>query len=112
MINTNKKYSLLLGIIWILILLHFLKDLTQDIFEINTILDTLGNITEDLSKFPEWLIWLYHWAMVNTVLCEMYLIYIIPKYFLRKISLLEMKIMWGSIIYVPIMFLLAFLLSL
>lgn len=55
--STGKVILLLiwrkiLPVIFILVLVHFLKDITQDILHIATQLDRLGDVKEDLSGFP------------------------------------------------------------
>ena len=47
-----KNFKKILSIIWIIIFIHFLKDITQDILKIPTFLDYFGNIQEDLSNLP------------------------------------------------------------
>ncbi|GEM_PF-6964985 len=37
--------------LWIVVFLHLLKDITQDLLGVKTPLDLLGNIQEDLSSF-------------------------------------------------------------
>lgn len=108
----NKYTRILLLIVWIIVLVHFLKDVTQDLFGLATILDNLGNIEEDISSFPLWLEYLYHWAMVNTVIGEIILIVLIPKYIFKAISSLEKRLIIGFLIYIPVMFFIAYLLSL
>lgn len=108
----NKYTRILLLIVWIIVLVHFLKDVTQDLFGLATILDNLGNIEEDISSFPLWLEYLYHWAMVNTVIGEIILIMLIPKYIFKAISSLEKRLIIGFLIYIPVMFFIAYLLSL
>ena len=103
----NKK--LLLLAIWIIMLIHFLKDMTQDILGIPSVLDLFGNIQENTSTFPIWLEYLYHWAMVNTFIGELILIFLIPKYIFKTINRLEKLLIIGFIFYIPLIFLLAFL---
>lgn len=114
-INTFMKrhsYKKILGIVlWLIILVHFLKDITQDILGISTVLDSLGNIEEDITSFPTWLEYLYHWAMVNTVIGELTLIFLIPKYIFKSIGNTEKLLIYGIIIYIPVMFTVTFLLS-
>jgi hypothetical protein len=42
----------ILPILWVVVFIHFLKDITQDILQITTFLDWFGNIQEDLSGLP------------------------------------------------------------
>lgn len=50
--NLYKIWRFFLPIIFLIVWVHFLKDITQDILKISTFLDLLGNINEDLSAFP------------------------------------------------------------
>lgn len=98
--------------IFFVVLLHFIKDITQDILGINTILDVLGNINEDISRFPEWLLWFYHWAWINAFFINLLLILIIPKKFVEKnFSKLDKLIVVG-LLYLISMTVIAFLLTL
>jgi len=111
-VKLNSKHKkILLGFIFFVVLIHFLKDITQDLFGISTILDNLGNIEEDISAFPLWLEYFYHWTMVNTVIGEIVLLVLIPKYIFRSISVFEKRLIIGFLLYIPSMFFVAFLLS-
>ncbi len=66
---------------FVLVCLHFLKDITQDILSVPTVLDNLGNIEENINYFPMWLTWLYHWAWVNAFFAELAIILLIPLKF-------------------------------
>lgn len=113
MIRQNSKYKkIILGCIFFIVLVHFLKDITQDLIGVSTVLDNLGNIEEDITAFPLWLEYLYHWAMVNTVIGEAVLIVLIPKYIFNVIIPLEKRLIIGFLTYIPVMFLIAYLLSL
>ncbi len=83
MIYKIWKFSLL--VIFLAVLFHFLKDITQDIFGLATVLDKFGNIEEDISYFPMWLTWLYHWAWVNVFFAEIAIVIIIPLKIKEKI---------------------------
>ncbi len=97
--------------IWLVMLIHFLKDITQDILGIATPLDKLGDIQENISRFPMWFEWFWHWAMVSTFIGEFILILLLPKYIFRLISKTEKYVIIGFLIYIPLMFLWAYLLS-
>lgn len=107
--NYKKIILTLLGSIF---LIHLFKDITQDLLGVKTALDNLGNIEEDISNFPLWLEYLYHWAMINTVIGELILSFLIPKYVFKTINSFEKRLIIGSLIYIPMMFFIAFLLSL
>jgi hypothetical protein len=55
MLIKKEMKKLGLKFIFIVTLVHFLKDITQDILRIPTILDRLGNIQEDLTHLPSFL---------------------------------------------------------
>jgi len=106
-----KLWRLMLIPIYILVVFHFLKDITQDILQIPTILDFLGDVNEDLSRLPETLVWFYHWAMVNTFFIELFLLVAIPKCWKTKqSSKLDLAILI-SLFYLLAMFSLATLLD-
>jgi len=106
---TSKR--IIVSIILIITTIHFLKDITQDILGIETSLDKLGDIQENINQFPMWFEWFWHWAMVNTFIGEFVLIILLPKYILKSISKTEKYIIIGFLIYIPLMFLWAYILS-
>lgn len=106
-----KLWKLILIPVYILIIFHFLKDITQDILQIPTILDFLGDVNEDLSRLPEKLVWFYHWAMVNTFFVELFLLIAIPKCWkCKKPSRLDLVVPI-SLVYLFVMFSFATLLD-
>lgn len=113
--TANKKLFLFWKIVSVPllagILIHFFKDITQDFLGISTILDKLGNIQEDISKFPEALRQFYDWAIFNTYLFELILIFTIPQTWKRKsfskIDIFNLVL----ILYITIMFSIAWLLD-
>jgi len=108
----NQLIKILLLLAWIIVVVHLIKDITQDLLGISSVLDNLGNIEEDTSSFPLWLEYLYHWAMINTVIGEAILIYLIPKYIFKSVTKLERILIIVFLIYIPFMFFIAYLLSL
>jgi len=64
--------------VWAVALVHFLKDITQDILHIPTFLDMLGNIQEDISWLPKYLQWLVYGAGIGSFLAEIVLLIAIP----------------------------------
>lgn len=108
----GKAKNIILIVVFVILLIHFLKDVTQDILNVNSSLDRLGDIQEDISNFPTWLKWLYYWAMVNTFLWEAVLLALIPKKLWGKSKKNEDNIIIFGIIYIIIMFVIAFFLSL
>lgn len=47
-----KVWRFSLPLVFVLMIVHLLKDITQDILKIPTFLDLLGDVNEDLSVFP------------------------------------------------------------
>lgn len=74
----------LLPFIFVIIFIHFLKDITQDILKIATPLDLLGNVNEDLSKFPEFIRLAFSGIGYASFLMEIYLIVSIPLTLVSK----------------------------
>ena len=109
--NILKLWKLILIPVYVLVALHFVKDITQDILQIPTILDWLGNVNEDLSRLPETLVWFYHWAMVNTFFVELFLLIAIPKCWRSKRSSKLDLVILISLFYLLAMFSLATLLD-
>ena len=102
-INQKIRQSIL-ALVWIVILIHFLKDITQDILQIPTFLDVLGNIQEDVSWLPIWTQWLVYGSGVGSFLAEIFLLISIPVIRHRKeISQLE-KWVIGVVIFMLIYF--------
>ncbi len=52
--NLSQRLKIRKIVIWIILIftfIHFLKDITQDIFRIPTVLDYFGNIQEDITNY-------------------------------------------------------------
>ncbi len=58
----KQPWKIITLVISSVLLLHFLKDITQDLLGIKTILDVMGNIQEDTTRLPKFLIPLY-WSL-------------------------------------------------
>ena len=97
--------------VFIFVLIHLLKDITQDLLGIESVFDLLGNVNEDLSGFHPYALWLYHWFMVNTIILELYLLVAIPKTWFRKTFSKIDIISISSIFYLIIAFSIAYLLD-
>lgn len=98
-------------VIWIVVLIHFLKDITQDILHLATFLDVFGNIQEDVHRLPDWVQKIVYGAGVISFLAEIFLLIAIPIA-RRKIqfSRLERWIV-GVIVFMLIYFLTVLLLD-
>ena len=59
-----KPWKIFTLTISVVLFIHFLKDITQDLLGINTLLDVMGNIQEDTTRLPSfltpiyWLLWI------------------------------------------------------
>ncbi|HAI22526.1 TPA: hypothetical protein DCP77_00570 [Candidatus Collierbacteria bacterium] len=99
-----KVRSFLLSLIWVVTLIHFLKDITQDILRIPTIFDVFGNIQEDLSHLPYWIQLLIFSAGIGSVLAEIFLLISIPIIKHRRESSTLEKWVVGVVIFMLIYF--------
>lgn len=106
-----RLWKIFLIPIFTFVIIHFLKDITQDLLGVPTILDIFGNANEDLSNFHPYGIWVYHWFMVNTFFLEIFLLVYIQKTWRRKTFSKTDIIIFSSIIYLIIAFTLATLLD-
>jgi len=80
-----KIWKTFLPFIFVFILVHFLKDLTQDILRISTPLDLLGDAKEDLSFLPNSLQDIYLYGLGGlSVVAEIFLLVAIPKVWKEK----------------------------
>ncbi len=81
-------------LVFILVCVHFLKDLTQDILKIPTILDLLGNVNEEISGFPLILQATFIGLSYASYIAEIFLIGAIPLVLRnREYAVLE-KVVW------------------
>jgi len=74
----------ILPFLYVFVVVHFLKDVTQDILKISTPLDLLGNIQEDLSQLPEIVQRLFFGVGVGSFIAEIFLLIAIPVVIKRK----------------------------
>lgn len=106
----RRTWKYLLSVIWVVIIIHFLKDITQDILHIPTILDVFGNIQEDVGWLPKYLQWFVYGAGVGSFLAEIFLLVAIPKVQKRdKVTVLEkwvIGVIGFMLIYFPVVILL------
>ncbi|MFA6007281.1 MAG: hypothetical protein WC784_01375 [Candidatus Shapirobacteria bacterium] len=100
-----KIWRKILPFLWIIIFIHFLKDITQDILQIPTFFDIFGNIQEDLSNLPNTIRLLIITSGVLSFFGEIFLLIAIPLIRKRKqISVIEKWII-GTTIFMLIYFL-------
>jgi|SRR3989344_3222143 len=93
------KKKFLLWTIFVLILIHFLKDITQDILQISSPLDILGDAKEDLSKFPKIIKQGYLLLGISSLFSELFLIIAIPLALLGKNNPKLEKFVWVIITF-------------
>ena len=74
----------ILVVIWLVIAVHFLKDVTQDILKIPTFLDKLGDLKEDLSSFPKYIQSAFHYLAISSFIAEAFLLVAIPPTIKKK----------------------------
>ena len=93
-----KKIVLIIS--YIAILIHFLKDITQDILRINSPLDLFGNIQENLSFLPSFLqkVYLYGFGGLSLI-AEIVLLLFIPKIIFKKASEMDFLFVKHSFLY-------------
>ena len=84
----NKLFRIwrfLLPFLFIFFLIHFLKDITQDILRINTPLNIFGDIKENLSFLPSSLQNVYLYGLGGlSFIAEAFILYAIPTILKRK----------------------------
>lgn len=87
-------WRILLPVFFFLVLIHFLKDITQDVLKIASPLDVLGDVKEDLSLFPRTLQNIYLTISAGSFLAEAFLLFSIPLVLKRRrISRLEKTVL-------------------
>lgn len=98
-------------VIFAIVAIHFLKDITQDILKIPTFLDSFGNANEDISFFPEAIRQGYIILGYGSFLVEIFLLVAIPIVNLGKNKFKLEKIVWGAILFLFLFLLSAILLD-
>lgn len=88
MIKFSKKiyelWRVILPFLFVFFLIHFLKDITQDILKVSTPLDVFGDVKEDLTNFPEFVQKLFAFLGVGSFLGEFFILISIPTILKRK----------------------------
>ena len=110
--NGLKIWKTLLPFIFIFVLVHFLKDLAQDILKISTPLDLFGDAKEDLSFLPKSLQNVYLYGLGGfSIIAEVFLLIAIPKAWKKKEFAKLDKWILASVIFLAIFFITATLLD-
>lgn len=102
----------LLVLLWLVVTIHFLKDITQDILQIPTLLDTFGDVVENLSWLPRWGQGLYLYGLGGiSFISEVILIYTIPFAVFNKSTVARNRLIKYCSIYLFTFFTIAILLD-
>lgn len=88
--NIYELWRRCLPFIYAIILLHFLKDITQDILRIPTPLDLLGDVHEDISLFPKYAQLAFIAIGITSFIVEGFLLITIP-YVLRTRAITKLE---------------------
>ena len=81
-----KMWRFILPLLFLFVLIHFLKDITQDILRIKTPLDVFGDVKEDVSKLSPTAQNLYLYGLGGiSFLAEAFLLISIPIVWKRKV---------------------------
>jgi len=104
-------WRLLLPFLYVFILVHFLKDITQDILKIPTFLDLFGDVKEDLSSLPVFAHNLFMFLGVSSFIAEAFLLISIPVVLKRKESAFLEKVVQVVTLALLLFFLVAILLD-
>jgi|SRR3989344_634078 len=108
----SKFWKLSLYPIFLFVFVHFLKDVTQDILQIATPLDLLGDIKEDLSFLPIPIRSIYVYGLGGlSVIVELFLIIAIPKVWKQKVFTKLDRLILASVLFLLIFFVTAIVLD-
>jgi hypothetical protein len=89
-----RFWRFLLPFFFIFFLIHFLKDITQDILKVATPLDIFGDVKEDLSLFSPFFKGAFYVLGVGSFIGELFLLISIPLVLKRKtFSRLELVVL-------------------
>ena len=105
------KKRVFLWAIFVFVATHFLKDITQDILKVPTILDLLGNANEDISSFPKAIQYIFIGMGYVSFLVEIFLIITIPLVLRKKEYVKLEKVVWVTILLLVVYFVTAILLD-
>lgn len=100
----HKIWQFSLPIVFLIVFVHFLKDITQDILKTPTFLDLLGNVNEDLSAFPPFIQQIIIALGFVSFGIEVFLIVAIPKVMKNKENLKLEKSVIISLLFLIIYF--------
>jgi len=97
--NIFYVWKITIIVLSIALAIHFLKDVTQDLLGIETVLDEFGNISEDTSTFSEPMLFVYHWGWVNATIFQLgipilHLKHMSRQYFQRVDAYILAMVVW------------------
>ncbi|MCA9368727.1 MAG: hypothetical protein H6773_00645 [Pseudomonadales bacterium] len=104
-------WKMFVSLLSVVLLFHFIKDITQDVLGITTPLDTIGNIVEDTLTLPEWLIYIYHWGWINAIFFQLLIPYIHIRNWKRKTFIKQDKYILLMLVWILSMIAWALLLT-
>lgn len=96
-------WKTILPFIFIFVLIHLLKDITQDILKVSSPLDVFGNIKEDTSFLPKfWQSVFYYGLGGLSFITEAFLLVAIPIVIFKKGSPKLEKWIFAGVLYLVI----------
>lgn len=75
----------ILPVFWVFVLIHFLKDITQDLLKISTPLDLLGDVKENFQGLPGWLQTVYLGIGISSLIAEIFILVSAPIMIRRRV---------------------------
>jgi len=107
----SKILKIPLAFILIFVVIHFLKDITQDILKVPTILDIFGNANEDLSRLLKAIQVIFTVFGYLSFFIEIFLIMAIPLVLGKNRHLKLEKAVWMITVLLVLFFVIATLLD-
>ena len=96
----SKITKIFLGIVYIFVFIHFLKDITQDILRISSPLDMFGDIKEDISFLPPAYQFIFYYGLGGlSFVVEVFLLIAIPNIIWGKKTIKLKKLTFAGILY-------------
>jgi hypothetical protein len=96
-----------LWLAYVAVLIHFIKDITQDIFRISSPMDKFGNIEENISFLPVFLQKAYFYGLGGlSFLAEILLLVYLPKIIIERSTRTDRMIVRYSFLYLCLFLLL------
>jgi hypothetical protein len=110
--KTLKAKNILLLVLWLFVTVHLLKDFTQDILMIPTVLDKLGNVQENLNWLPKSFNTFYIYFLGTlSVIAELVIVVSVPFMLVKTASHSVIKLVKASGIFLLAFFTIALLLD-